>query len=96
MTTLFIGLLVGFWLSRNASSSYADGSVCVSFSFGDAIADVRSAVQAFLDAGLATFLFGQKVRSFVEVKVLPALSSVGVEVSIPVLLSRKDDSSAIA
>ncbi len=85
MTTLFIGLLVGFWLSRNASSSYADGSVGASFSFGDAIADLRSAVQAVLDAGLAAFRFGQKVRNFVEAKVLPAMSSVGVEVSIPSL-----------
>ena len=83
MTTLFIGLLVGFWLSRNAASSCADGSVGVSFSFGDAIADVRTAVQSFLDAGLTAFRFGQKVRGFVEAKVLPALSSVGIEISVP-------------
>jgi hypothetical protein len=85
MTTLFIGLLIGFWLNQNASAEIEGGVVRVGFSFREAISDVRSAVQSFLDAGLAAFRFGQKARNFVEAKVLPALASVGVEVSIPSL-----------
>ena len=83
MTTLFIGLLVGFWLNQNASAEIEGGVVRVGFSFREAIADLRSAVQAVLDAGLTAFRFGQKVRDFAEAKVLPAMSSVGAEVSIP-------------
>jgi hypothetical protein len=83
MTTLFIGLLVGFWLNQNASAEIEGGVIRVGFSFREAIADLRSAVQTFLDAGLTAFRFGQKVRDFAEAKVIPVLASAGVEISIP-------------